>query len=58
MMKIIQKAIKLDRDKILFLLAEANTKWFNSHSGRFDYREHLEFKADYIVKNYNKKIKK
>jgi len=46
---------KLDKETILMLLAEADTKWFNSHPGPIDYRRHLEFTADYIVKNYERK---
>ncbi|MDP2729206.1 MAG: hypothetical protein Q8O55_01830 [Dehalococcoidales bacterium] len=49
---------KLDKERILFLLAEADTKWFNSHSVGFDYREYLKFIAEHIVKNYNKEAKK
>jgi len=49
---------KLDKNVILALLAQADTKWFNSHPGPMNYREHLEFTAEYIVKNYNKEAKK
>ena len=49
---------KLDKNVILTLLAQADEKWFNSHSGPMDYREHLAFQAEYIVKNYNKEAKK
>ena len=44
----------LGKDRVLQLLAEADTKWFKSHSGQFNYREHLEFTADYLAKNYHK----
>jgi len=49
---------KLDKNVTLALLAQADTKWFNSHPGPMNYREHLEFTAEYIVKNYNKEAKK
>ena len=49
---------KLDKERILMLLAEADTRWFNSHSGPMDYRKHLEFTAGYIVKNYKRKASK
>lgn len=48
---------QLDRNKILALLAEADTQWFNNHSSQFNYREHLEFVADYIAKNYDRQSK-
>ena len=44
----------LEKDRVLQLLAEADTKWFKSHSGQFNYREHLEFTADYFARNYHK----
>jgi len=46
---------RLDKARILHLLAEADTKWFSSHSGQFKYRDHLEFVADYIARNYHKR---
>ena len=49
---------KLDKKKILRLLVEADIKWFTDHSKGFEYREHLEFTTEYIVKNYNKEAKK
>lgn len=49
---------KLDKNVILSLLVQADTRWFNSHSGPRNYREHLELTAEYIVKNYNKEAKK
>jgi len=49
---------KLDKNIILSLLAQADTKWFIIHSGPMNYREHLEFTAEYIAKNYNKEAKK
>ena len=42
----------LDETRVLQLLAEADTRWFKSHSGQFNYCEHLEFVADYVVENY------
>jgi len=49
---------KLDKEKVLRLLAEANTLWFKSRLGTFDFQEHLKFTAEYIVRNYNKEGKK
>ena len=49
---------KLNKEIILSLLAQADTKWYTSRSDRFNYRDHLEFTAEYIVKNYNKEAKK
>ena len=49
----IAKTERLKKDRVLQLLAEAGTKWFKSHSGQFNYREHLEFTADYLAKNYH-----
>lgn len=50
--------MKLDKNRILELLAAADRKWYNSqsdhHSHQYNYREHLEFNADYIVKKYDK----
>lgn len=49
---------KLDKAVILTLLAKGDTKWYQRHSDRFNYREHLEFTAEYIVRNYDKEAKK
>ena len=49
---------KLDKNVILSLLAQADIRWFNSHPGPMNYREHLKFIAEYIVRNYNKEAKK
>ena len=49
---------KLDKDIVLALLAEADIKWYQGCSGQSDYRGHLKFTAEYIVKNYNKELKK
>jgi len=46
---------RLDKTRILHLLAEADAKWFSSHSGQFKYRDHLEFIADYIARNYHRR---
>jgi len=48
------KTEHLEKDRVLQLLAEADTKWFKSHSGQFNYREHLEFTVDHLAKNYHK----
>jgi len=45
----------LDKNRILELLAKADTKWFGSHSGQFAYCEHLAFVADYLAKNYDRR---
>jgi len=45
----------LDKKRVLELLTKADTKWFKDHSGQFNYREHLEFAADYVATNYDKK---
>jgi len=49
---------KLEQGRILDLLAEADVKWFTNHPSYYDYREHLEFTANYVVRNYSKKPKK
>ncbi len=53
--------MKLDKNRVLELLTAADIKWYNSHSDhssyQYNYREHLEFTADYIAKNYNRKSK-
>lgn len=49
---------KLEKDIILVLLAKADTKWYPGRSDGFNYREHLEFTAEYIVKHYKKEAKK
>ena len=49
---------KLNKERILILLAEADTKWYQSHAGPFNYREHLDFTAEYISKNYKKGARK
>ncbi len=51
----------LEKEMVLQLLAEADTKWFNQHpapSSTRCYRAHLEFTAEYIVKKYGKKKSK
>ena len=50
------KVENLEKKRILHLLAAADTRWFSSHSGQFKYREHLEFTADYIARNYHKEM--
>ena len=53
--------MKLDKNRILELLEEADTKWYNSHSDhpscQYNYREHLEFTTDHIAKNYDRQSK-
>lgn len=49
---------KLNENVILSLLKKADSKWYTGHSGQFNYREHQEFVARYIVRNYNKEAKK
>lgn len=49
------KKSKLDKETLLKLMAKADAKWYNNHSDhQYNYREHLEFTADYITKNYDK----
>jgi len=48
-------ADKLDYQEARHLLEEADRKWFASHSAGFNYQEHLDFVADYIVKHYGKR---
>jgi len=43
---------KLDKETMLRLLRKADSKWFATHSGQFNYQEHLEFISDYIAKHY------
>jgi hypothetical protein len=53
-------AMKLDKNRVLELMAAADTKWYGQHpppTSHWSYREHLEFTADYIAKNYNRKSK-
>ena len=52
------KVEHLDKDCIEQLLAEADRKWLSAHCGQFNYREHLEFRAKYVAKNYNRKKEK
>lgn len=42
----------LDKTRILRLLAEADSRWFRKHHGEFNYREHLQFTAEYLAGNY------
>ena len=46
---------KLDKERIRELLQKADGKWFARHKGQFNYQEHLDFTADYIVKHYKGK---
>lgn len=50
-------AEELDRERVRKLLEEADRKWFANHSGQFKYQEHLEFLADFLAANYNRKRK-
>ena len=43
---------KLDKERIQELLQKADSKWFASHGGQFNYQEHLQFTAEYLVKHY------
>ncbi len=50
---------KLNKDRIKQLIRESDTAWFNKNPhSLWTYREHLNFTADYIVKNYNRTQKK
>ena len=46
---------KLDRETLRKLLQKADEKWFITHSGKFNYQEHLDFTTHYIVKHYKEK---
>lgn len=45
----------LGRERIRSLLEEADQKWFAKNAGNFNYKAHLDFVADYLVKHYNSK---
>lgn len=48
--------MKLDKNRILELLAGADTKWYQQHpspTNRWSYREHLKFVAEFIAKHYD-----
>ncbi|MDD5045142.1 MAG: hypothetical protein PHG51_06350 [Candidatus Omnitrophica bacterium] len=45
-----------EKAKLMKLLRGADEAWFAKHAGHFNYQEHLEHTADYIVKNYDKKV--
>lgn len=50
---------KLDEERVLLLLAKADTEWFKGHSGVFAYRDHLKFSAEFVAKYYyDRRIKK
>lgn len=52
--------MKLDKNRILELLEKADNKWYRqqpSPTSRRNYREHLEFIADHIAKNYDRQSK-
>ena len=50
-------AEQLDKDRVLYLLAEADTKWFLNHHDEAKYREHLEFVAEHVASNYHKEAR-
>jgi len=50
--------IKLDKEIIRGLLQKADDRWFATHSGQFNYQEHLEFTAEYVARNYHKETQK
>ena len=47
-------AFVLDKEKLKKLLEKSDDRWFSSHRGVPNYREHLAFTADFIVRNYNR----
>ena len=48
---------KLDQQTIKQLLREADDQWYKTHGSSYNYQEHLDFQAAYIVRNYNQKRK-
>lgn len=48
--------ITLDKENLIRLIEAADAKWFEKGRGHFDYHAHIEHQADYIVRNYNRKI--
>lgn len=46
--------MKLDKERVLQLLAEADRKWFKDHTGKFNYREHLDFVAGHVANKYHR----
>lgn len=44
--------MKLDKQKLVELLEEADKKYFIKHEGT-EYRAHLDFSASYIVEHYS-----
>lgn len=48
------KTERLEKNRVLMLLADADHRWFSTHSGKFEYLQHLDFVAEHIAKNYYK----
>ncbi len=49
--------MKLDKERIVELINAADTRWYRQHpspTSNWSYREHLDFTADYVARNYNK----
>jgi len=46
---------KLDKETIKALLEEADMRW-HSLGKATDYRGHLDFTADYLVRNYARRL--
>jgi len=49
---------KLDTDRLKLVLQEADNTWFRDHSGDFNYQKYLDFVAEYVSKNYNRKSRR
>lgn len=47
-------AEKLDKETIRELLVKADRKWFSLHEAGFNYQEHINFTAGYIVSQYHR----
>ena len=46
---------KLQKDKIVQLIEKSDQKWFINHSSNYKYREYIDFLAEFIASNYNRK---
>lgn len=48
-----KKKGRLDEEQLYQLLRDADDLWYREHTNTSTYREHLEFTAEFISKNYN-----
>jgi hypothetical protein len=49
--------MSLDANVLTETIQEAERKWFSQHSGKYDFESHTSFVGQYIVKNYDKKLR-